>query len=55
MYTEVLPDSGVTLFITSLTEDMAGNYTCTANYANTEPLSATVTVRTICKLLFLFL
>lgn len=50
MFTEVLPgDQALALLITSLTEGMAGNYYCSASYANTEQLEIAVKVETYGK------
>ncbi|KAH1026367.1 hypothetical protein HUJ05_000041 [Dendroctonus ponderosae] len=35
-------DVGIMLVFTGLTEEQSGTYSCHANYANTEPLSASV-------------
>jgi hypothetical protein len=45
MHTERTPDS-LLLIIPVLQERHAGNYTCTAKYANTEELSKTVNIKT---------
>lgn len=45
MHTERMPD-GLALIIPTLEERHAGNYTCTAKYANTEELSKTVLIKT---------
>jgi hypothetical protein len=45
MHTEKMPD-GLALIIPMLQERHAGNYTCTAKYANTEVLSKTVHIKT---------
>jgi hypothetical protein len=45
MHTERMPD-GLALIIPKLQERHAGNYTCTAKYANTEELSKTVLIKT---------
>jgi hypothetical protein len=45
MHTERMPD-GLALIIPMLQERHAGNYTCTAKYANTEELSKTVLIKT---------
>lgn len=50
MYTEVLPGGQqLALIIPSLTETMAGTYYCTASYANTKLLEASVNVQTYGK------
>lgn len=50
MYTELLPGGQIlALFITSLTDGMAGTYYCSASYANTEPLDASVDIQTYGK------
>lgn len=47
MYTEVLPGGQqLALIIPSLTETMAGTYYCSASYANTELLEASVNIQT---------
>lgn len=47
MYTEMLPGGQLlALIIPSLTETMAGTYYCSASYANTEPLEASVDIQT---------
>lgn len=48
MHTEHMPD-GLLLIIPMLQERHAGNYTCTAKYANTEVLSKTVNIKTFGK------
>jgi hypothetical protein len=48
MHTERMPD-GLLLIIPMLQERHAGNYTCTAKYANTEELSKTVNIKTFGK------
>lgn len=45
MHTERMPD-GLALIIPMLQERHAGNYTCTAKYANTEELSKSVLIKT---------
>lgn len=60
MYTEMLPGGQLlALIIPSLTETMAGSYYCSASYANTEILEASVDIQTFGKFLmnffFLFL
>jgi len=45
IHTEHMP-GGLALIIPMLQERHAGNYTCTANYANTESLSKSVHIRT---------
>jgi len=45
IHTENMP-GGLALIIPILQERHAGNYTCTANYANTESLSKSVIIRT---------
>ena len=45
IHTEQMP-GGLALIIPLLQERHAGNYTCTANYANTESLSKSVLIRT---------
>lgn len=45
IHTEHMP-GGLALIIPMLQERHAGNYTCTANYANTESLSKSVFIRT---------
>lgn len=45
IHTEHMP-GGLALIIPMLQERHAGNYTCTANYANTESLSKSVLIRT---------
>lgn len=48
VYTEQLPgDSSLALIIRSLRESEAGNYTCSATFANSEQLSRTVRIETI--------
>ncbi|KAF4523467.1 hypothetical protein B566_EDAN014993 [Ephemera danica] len=48
VYTEQLPgDSSLALIIRALHEADAGNYTCTATYANSEKLSRSVRIETI--------
>lgn len=50
MYTEVLPgDQSLALMITSLTEGMAGQYFCSASYANTA-LEISVQIETYSEL-----
>lgn len=50
MYTEVLPGGQLlALIIPSLTETMAGSYYCSASYANTEILEASVDIQTFGK------
>lgn len=49
MYTEALNSEQLMLVISSLTETMAGNYYCTASYANSEMLEAKVKVETYGK------
>lgn len=50
MYTESLPgDQSLALLFTALTESMAGLYSCTASYANSEFLLANVTIETYGK------
>lgn len=54
MYTEVLPGGQLlALIIPSLTETMAGRYYCSASYANTEILEATVNVETFGMYIFI--
>jgi len=45
IHTEQMP-GGLGLLIPILQERHAGNYTCTANYANTETLSKVVLIKT---------
>jgi len=45
IHTEHMP-GGLALIIPILQERHAGNYTCTANYANTESLSKSVLIKT---------
>lgn len=53
MYTEVLPGGQtLALLIPSLTQFMAGMYYCSASYANTEHLEASVKIETYSKLPF---
>ncbi|XP_065158421.1 fasciclin-2 isoform X2 [Atheta coriaria] len=40
-------ETAAVLIFTRLTENLSGNYMCTAKYANTEPLEATIKVETI--------
>ncbi|XP_046382239.1 fasciclin-2 [Ischnura elegans] len=47
MYTEIMPGGDLALFIKSLTETEAGNYTCEAIYANTDTLRKIVRIETI--------
>ncbi|XP_046600374.1 fasciclin-2 isoform X2 [Neodiprion lecontei] len=47
MYTETHPGNGLALFFNSLQEEQDGQYTCKANYANTETLSKNITIQTI--------
>ncbi|XP_048516191.1 fasciclin-2 isoform X2 [Athalia rosae] len=47
MYTEMHQGNGLALFFNSLQEDQAGTYSCSAMYANTEPLTKNVTIETI--------
>lgn len=50
IYTELLPgNQGLALMITSMTEQMAGTYYCTASYANTELLTTSVKIETFSK------
>lgn len=50
MYTEVLPGGQtLALFIPSLTETMAGTYSCSAAYANTEQIEKSVRIETYGK------
>lgn len=49
MYTEALNSEQLMLVISSLTDTMAGNYYCTASYANSEMLEAKVKVETYGK------
>lgn len=49
MYTEALNSEQLMLVISSLTDTMAGNYYCTASYANSEMLAAKVKVETYGK------
>jgi neural cell adhesion molecule len=46
IYTEALNSEQLMLVITSLTDTMAGNYFCSASYANSEMLEAKVKVET---------
>lgn len=47
MYAEMYsPDKSLALIFNSLTEGMAGVYNCTASYANSEFLAASVTIET---------
>lgn len=47
VYVQQIPgDPGLSLIISSLTENQAGEYSCHAMYANTESISATVDVKT---------
>lgn len=47
IYVQQIPgDPGLSLIISSLTENQAGQYSCHANYANTEQIKATVDVKT---------
>ena len=48
IHTEHMP-GGLALIIPMLQERHAGNYTCTAMYANSEPLSKSVLIRTFGK------
>jgi hypothetical protein len=48
VYTEQLPgDLSLALIIRNLRESEAGNYTCSATYANSERLVRTVRIETI--------
>lgn len=50
MYTEMLPGGQtLALLIPSLTQFMAGMYYCSASYANTEHLEASVRIETYGK------
>lgn len=54
MYTEQLNnDQSLALIITKLEESMAGNYYCSASYANTELLEISVKIETFGKMDFL--
>lgn len=46
IYTEALNSEQLMLVISSLTDTMAGNYFCSASYANSEMLEAKVKVET---------
>lgn len=55
MYTEMLPGGQLlALIMQPLTETMAGTYYCSASYANTEQLEASVDIQTFCELNFGF-
>lgn len=50
MYTEMLPGGQqLALIIPTLTETMAGTYYCSASYANTEQIEASVDIQTFGK------
>lgn len=49
IYTEALNSEQLMLVISSLTDTMAGNYFCSASYANSEMLEAKVKVETYGK------
>ncbi|XP_017782397.1 PREDICTED: fasciclin-2 isoform X2 [Nicrophorus vespilloides] len=44
---QLTSEPGAVLIFTKLTEDQAGDYTCSAKYANTEAIEATIKVDTI--------